>query len=220
MDIESFLTSSKWDILTELSKNQKSPLELAKIFNTSVANMSQQLKLMEATGVISKIKIPNKDKGKPRIRYYIKDETYYLLRLGKSFAVKQTIKPEPCVAFTLNAISKLPKKDHHFMLKFFWGNVDLLADSSVGVFKNTDKSLELFVVSEKLEEVRKRISNVDIANNQGLTKRMICWSHNNIEVTNGIKNKDFHFLNLIKESEILFDNKGALERYKESVVGL
>lgn len=217
MEIEVFFSSSKWQILSELSKGPKSPLELANIFKTSVANISQQVRLMEAAGVVGKTKVSNFEKGKPRMQYYIKEEILYILRLGKNFASKQTLKKDPLTTYILNTISIIGKKDQFFLLKFFFDNTDILMDASICVFKNTEKSIELFIITEKIDEARKRISNIEIKNASGNAKKIISWSHNTFEVEQGIKNNDPHFLNLIRESTILFDEKEAISKYKETV---
>ena len=105
MEIELFFSNSKWEILSELSKNPKSPLELANIFKTSVANISQQLRLMEAAGVISKTKLSNFEKGKPRTHYNIKEDILYFVRLGKNISSKQVLKKDLTNVFLFNVLS-------------------------------------------------------------------------------------------------------------------
>jgi hypothetical protein len=217
MEMELFFSNSKWEILSELSKNPKSPLELADIFKTSVANISQQLRLMEAAGVIGKNKVSNFEKGKPRTQYYIKEDIFYMVRLGEKFASKQFLKKDPLITYIFNLFSIINKKDQFFLLRFFCDNSDILAESAIGVFKNTDKSIELFIITEKLEEARKRISNLEITGFTGSAKRIVSWTHNNIEVIQGIKNNDTHFLNLIKESTTILDENGVLEKFKANL---
>jgi hypothetical protein len=217
MELELFFSNSKWEILSELSKGAKSPLELSIIFKTSIANISQQLRLMEAAGVIGKVKISNFEKGKPRTLYHINEEILYVVRLGKSLATKQVLKRDPFTSFILTVFSIIPKKDQFFLSKFFCDNSDILTESSMGLFKNQDKSIELFIITEKLEEARKKISNYDVTNNQGNQRKIVCWSHNNAEVQQGLKNNDPHFINLTKDSISLLDEKGTLEKFKETL---
>ena len=47
MDLETLLTSTKWDILEMIAKKPMSPIELSKILNTTIANISQQLRLLQ-----------------------------------------------------------------------------------------------------------------------------------------------------------------------------
>ena len=215
MELDSILTNSKWDILKELSKNPKSPMELASLFKTTTANMSQQLKLLEAYGIVSKTKVSNSLKGKPRMKYSICTETTYVIKLSKNHATKQQIKKEPCSNFMMNTILLTNKKDHFFLIKNYVDHTDLLSNASIGYFKTTEKTIELFVITSEIEVVRKKISNIDYQNSEGLSKKIVTWSHNKQEIDDGLKNKDPHFLNLIKESIILSDETGLLQKYKE-----
>jgi predicted transcriptional regulator len=69
MEQETLFTSSKWDILQSLSAGEQSPIELARSSKTSVANISQQLRLLELAGFVKSRRISNRDKDKPRILY-------------------------------------------------------------------------------------------------------------------------------------------------------
>lgn len=212
-----FFSESKWNILSELSKAPKSPIELSKIFNTTVANISQQLRLMEALGIVAKTKISNSKKGKPRTQYFIKDDIYYMVRLGKNFATKKSIKPEPHSAYIFNVFSKIEQKDHYCFFKFFWNNSKILSNSSIGLYKNTDKTIEFFIITEDIEKARKTLSNQEVKQFSGKARKVICWSHNKFEIDNGLGSNDPHFMNMIKESTILLDKTRCLEKYMEAV---
>lgn len=215
MDIELSFSNSKWDILKELSKSPKSPLEIATILKTSVANISQQLRLLEALGLVSKSKLQNSLKGKPRMQYFITSEITYLVRLGKKIAIKQMLKKDPYTIYIFNTFSLIPKKDQFYLLKFYFINSELLANSSIGYFKTTDKTIELFIITNEIEKVRNKISNLEITNQDLQTKKIISWSHNKAEIEIGLKNKDPHFINLVKDSTIMLDESNSLEKYKE-----
>ena len=62
MDYEELLTKSKWSILKELSKGEKSAVEIAKKTDQSIANVTQQLKLLEAYNLVKKGKQEPKKK--------------------------------------------------------------------------------------------------------------------------------------------------------------
>ena len=185
MEMDVVLSSSKWNILSELSKNLKSPLELSRIFGTTVANISQQLRLLEAMGIVSKVRVSNSGKGKPRMQYFIKNEIFYLVRLGKNLAAKQSLKLEGHNAYTFNVLASQSKKDHFHFLKFFWLNPEILTNSSIGLFKNNGDVIEFFIITENLEDARKKLSHIEITNPAGCSRKMICWTHNSKEVEEG-----------------------------------
>ena len=54
MELDSFLASPRWDILRIISENPYSPIEIAERTKTTVSFVSQQLKLLEAAGLVKK----------------------------------------------------------------------------------------------------------------------------------------------------------------------
>lgn len=89
MEQETLFTSSKWDILKCLEAGKKSPLDLAKETNTSVANISQQLRLLELAGFVKSERISNRDKGLPRILYSVTDNHSYIVASTPGFVDKK-----------------------------------------------------------------------------------------------------------------------------------
>ena len=67
-------SSNKWVILKEIAENPQSPSDLALKTNTSLSNITQQLKLLEAFKVVRKEKSEEKNAGKPRTIYYLNEE--------------------------------------------------------------------------------------------------------------------------------------------------
>jgi DNA-binding transcriptional ArsR family regulator len=91
MDHETLFTASKWDILKQLETQARSPLELAKLCNTSIANVSQQLRLLEMAGLVKAQRIPNRDKDKPRILYSLAGNLSYVIATSGSFVEKKVL---------------------------------------------------------------------------------------------------------------------------------
>ena len=56
MEQESLLSKSRWSILKELAKGSKSAVEIARKINQSVANITQQLVVLEAYELVKKLK--------------------------------------------------------------------------------------------------------------------------------------------------------------------
>ena len=214
MDYNTFFSNSKWEILQEISKNSKSPIELSKILKTSVPNVSQQLRLMEAMNLVDKKKIINYKKGKPRTKYHIKHDFTYFIRLGKNIAEKQYIKHDSYLTYIFNVISIFQKRDQIFCLKMFFDNIDLLNESSIGVMKNSEENIELFILTEELELAREKLSNIKISS-FGKTRNIICWCQSSEEVEIGLKKRDPYYINLINDSKILIDYNNKLINYKE-----
>jgi DNA-binding transcriptional ArsR family regulator len=91
MDHETLFTASKWDILKQLETGPRSPLELAKLCNTSIANVSQQLRLLEMAGLVKAQRVSNRDKDKPRILYSLAGNLSYVIATSGSFVDKKVL---------------------------------------------------------------------------------------------------------------------------------
>ena len=68
-------SEQKWNILRCLSQGKSSPLQLAGKLNTTMANISQQLRLLEATNLVKKEKIRNKRIKKVEFRLILGNKT-------------------------------------------------------------------------------------------------------------------------------------------------
>ena len=95
MELEPLFTSTKWDILKALSRRKYSPLELSIELHTSIANISQQLRLMEMAGLVKTERTSASEKGKPRVLYSIARDCAYLVVMMNTFSGKSLIPITP-----------------------------------------------------------------------------------------------------------------------------
>src|SRR3989338_5935801 len=91
MEMETLFTEQKWKILYHLSNEEYSPLQLAELSGTTISNISQQLRLLEAAKLVEKKKISNRDKGKPRTLFTLSDDYAYLISVTKNFTSKKLL---------------------------------------------------------------------------------------------------------------------------------
>jgi DNA-binding transcriptional regulator GbsR (MarR family) len=91
MELETLLTGSKWQIIKQLTKNKQSPLELAEKLNTTIANISQQLRLLELGNIVKKEKTGAAGIGKPRTLFSLKQEFVYIIIASDKKAEKKLI---------------------------------------------------------------------------------------------------------------------------------
>ncbi len=89
MKHETLFTASKWSILTALRGGGKSPMQLAEALDTSVANVSQQLRLLEMAGLVTSRRVANTEKGKPRVLYSLNGDQSYIITAAEDFVDKQ-----------------------------------------------------------------------------------------------------------------------------------
>ena len=92
MELETLLTGSKWDIIESLAKTSSSPLELAKKLNTTIANISQQLRLLQAAGLVKKKRTSEVKPGKPRMLFSLADDFCFMIVVSKNFTNKKLIR--------------------------------------------------------------------------------------------------------------------------------
>ncbi|MEK6968655.1 MAG: ArsR family transcriptional regulator [Nanoarchaeota archaeon] len=91
MEYEPLLTGTRWQILELLSEKRQSPLEISIRIKTTLANVSQQLRLLEVAGLVKTEKLRQRDKGKPRILYSIADDFGYIVLAAPGSARKSLL---------------------------------------------------------------------------------------------------------------------------------
>ncbi|GIU69990.1 MAG: hypothetical protein KatS3mg002_1226 [Candidatus Woesearchaeota archaeon] len=152
MEQETLYTSSKWSILKALELGSKSPLDLAREANTSLANVSQQLRLLELAGIVKSERIPNRDKGQPRIVYSLAGNNSYILVTAPEFVEKknlilQTYQMEIMKIWFCDDVSL-----QYYFEKFYWENEEKFSKLKILAFDYTDSQNIKVLVNEDLED--------------------------------------------------------------------
>ena len=75
MDQETLYTAAKWDILQHLADRKLSPIELSRLTGGSLANISQQLRLLDMAGIVQSERVSNRDRGQPRVLYSLAQDS-------------------------------------------------------------------------------------------------------------------------------------------------
>ena len=148
MEQETLYTSSKWDILKALALGSKSPIDLAKEANTSLANVSQQLRLLELAGIVKSERIPNRDKGQPRILYSLSGNNSYLVITSPVFVDKKSILLQQ---YQLEIMKIWFCEDislHYYMEKYYWDNEEKFSNLKILAFDYTDSQNIKIMVNE------------------------------------------------------------------------
>jgi DNA-binding transcriptional ArsR family regulator len=160
MEIESLFTGTKWTILKWLSQSSYSPLELAEKSNTTIANISQQLRLLEAYGLIKSIRVPNVEKGKPRIQYSLSNDLAYLVFTFNKSVNKKLIKPNSGTKFILKILFYEDEAkqdlltDFYFYIKSYLNSINL-------IYVNTaSKEFEVGIVCKNYSEIETKLKEL------------------------------------------------------------
>lgn len=120
METEQLFTAAKWMILEALSKKNQSPLELSMYVNTSLANISQSLRMLELAGIVVSKRIPNRDKGLPRIVYSLKTDFAFPIIIAKNSARKELMEISKHRKAIMNSWYYPNKKYQAAIEKFLW----------------------------------------------------------------------------------------------------
>ena len=92
LDTETLFTATKWEILKLLESKPHAPIEIAKELGSSLANISQQLRLLEMAGLVQSKRVPNRDKGQPRVLYSMAGNLSYMIATTDNFVDKKVVK--------------------------------------------------------------------------------------------------------------------------------
>jgi predicted transcriptional regulator len=150
MQLELMFTDQKWNILRSLSEQPQSPLQLSQKLNTTMANISQQLKLLEAVNLVKKEKIRNRDKGKPRTLFSLNGEYAFLIPVTRHFAEKKLLH----TTAHQKAILRIwfLEQHQHDIERFYWQLHDSLKDIQALVVNQTTN--KVYIVSDSRDVVK------------------------------------------------------------------
>jgi len=203
----------------ELSKGEKSAVEIAKKTNQSIANVTQQLQLLEAYNLVKKTKQEKQKKpGKPKTPYALNQEIVSLSMLKPGIAEKKILKlkeADDCHKCLLNIFFLLKPEDHYYLIKFIYETDMIKKADTITYLKSDDKEIEIMIITEHVKDVREKHSNISIQGLDAKTKKIISWSHNKKEIEEGLERKEEYFINLVKNSKEIIDKKNNLKELRE-----
>lgn len=209
-------TNNRWTLLKEIAEKKQCPTDLAERTNTSLSNVSQQLKLLEAYNLVKKEKSQERNTGKPKTIYSIDNEFVYGIMLRDGKCEKRNFRIDDLNITLANIIFTLNPEDIFFMLKFSFKYEDILKKcKSIGFIKTSKESIELFLITDHVDEIRSKFSNIFIEDGHGKTKKIVNWTHNEFEINDGIGRRDRYFMDMLKNAQIIHDSQGILQKFKQ-----
>jgi len=221
MDYGTLLTDSKWNIIQELAKHNQTPTDLANKTKTSLANISQQLRLLEAYGLVKKERrISTNEPGKPKTLFSLGKEVNHLTFITKQLAVKKELELD----YLQKAILKLwltqKKEDIYFLEKFLITNEEIPKKcDAIGIVKTTSDKIELLLITKHTGDIREKYSNQTITNIEDQKKEIICWTHTIEEMEEGLANNNEYFKGLVTNLQPFLEKDGLINRIIKSKNG-
>ena len=155
-------SEQKWNILKCLSKSKYSPIQLAEKLNTTMANISQQLRLLEATNLVKKEKIKNRDKGKPRTLFSLNGDYAYLVPTMNNFTDKKLLKVEDHHRIILKIWFLENPELHSHVEQLYWKIESHL--SQIQAIAINQSSKEVILISNKSDAIEKAVSKSKLIN--------------------------------------------------------
>lgn len=205
MELELMFSEQKWNILKCLSEGKFSPIQLAEKLNTTMANISQQLRLLEATNLVKKEKIKNRDKGKPRTLFSLNYDTAYLIPTMHNFANKKLLRVKDHHRIVLKIWFLENLELHPYIEKLYWRIEPYLNQIKAIVVKQSSK--ELFIITDRPTEIEK------IADK---SKVMSVKQYSTEEAERAIKNHKEPFSSL-NDLSIIYDHNNIFRKPMEVI---
>lgn len=158
MDSDIFFSSPRWKILEIIAKKPSSPMEISKELKTSVAYVSQQLKLLEAANIVKKEKTGASEKGKPRMIFSLSKEIVHLSILMENYPAKKLI----CLNSHHKAILGIWLLDNeemqHHIEKLYWKLEEDLKEIKGFFIEDEINKLKVIIVTES-KKVKSKIDS-------------------------------------------------------------
>ena len=209
MEQETLFTASKWDILTALAEHSRSPVELANNLNTSVANISQQLRLLEMAGLVKSKRISNRDKGLPRVQYSLAGNQSYLIATAQEFVGKKFLKLTERNKVVMRIWFLDNPELHYYLEKAFW-NIDEHLNNIDSIFFDKHSGETTLVILSDDKNLKKEIKDLNLKNPDG-AKRTIKFNildSKSFGKTNPSKDRFYPLYDTLNFFNDNSDNKG------------
>jgi predicted transcriptional regulator len=130
MDFDMFLTSPRWEILQIIAEKPASPVEIAQKLGTTISYISQQLKLLDAAGVVKKERTGAVERGKPRTLFSISNELAYITTLSSGFSNKKLVRLDEHHKAILKIWAVEDVSLHSYIERLYWKLEENLNEAS------------------------------------------------------------------------------------------
>lgn len=213
MEIETIFSDSKWKILSELSHGPLSPTELANKTKTTIANISTQIRLLEALDFIEEKKLDNVEKGQPRKLYSMKKCFAYLILGTKQITAKKMLNLNNSSMPFFNIWMISDPLVPPIILRFYLENESALKDAdSFGYLGLKRDDLDFLVIHNNPDSLRNLIGKE--YTREGKTYRVNMHLHTMETFNAGITNKEEYFTSLLRRVFVITDSREAVTSLK------
>lgn len=156
MEAETILTGARWNLLKLIANHPRTIKELAELTNTSMANIVQQLRILELAGVVRPIK-RRLGRGKPSTLYTLGNKAI-TIAITPFYAEKRVITPTPLESAILRLMMINDSNRLTLLRKILSLDKKILSKIDAIIYKEGD----LFIVAQNklsLPQGFKRLRN-------------------------------------------------------------
>lgn len=141
MEYETLFVATKWAVLKEIAKQPLSPMQLAERLDTSIANISSQLRLLEAAQLVEKERTGKAKAGKPRSLFSLsRDFAHVSAATRDGLTFKELISLQHHQKTTI-AVWSMPKHYQQPLLTFLFTHPELFSQDVYATTKDTTITL-------------------------------------------------------------------------------
>jgi len=218
MELESLFTGSKWDIMKELRKSPKTPLELSRILESSSPNISQQLRLLELAELIKKERSKGTEKGRPETKYSLTRKFSYIISIN-NLTEKKILDMGEHHSAILNIWFLQNTELHYYLEKFFWLHEDIFKSSEfIGFLGSKENEIELLIINKNPDELITVFDNLTIIREEKSKKLKALFF--TPDEAGRFSVQDEHFISLINRVHPIHDPNDLLNKLKMNNPGI
>jgi len=203
-EIEFELTETKWALLKELEQGPLSPKELADLTNTSIANASQQLKLLEAQGYLKKIKkkgVNSRQDRDARVLYGLSKSKIWITKIGQDKVARKEFRNAD--NFFINLLFCDIKELIH-VVKFFIEREDIFKKMQCLYYLQTiNQEIHFLIITDELDFFRKDNHSFEVKY-QNKSVIIKFWSHSSSEFKHSLEKEESYFVDLFKRVSFIW----------------
>ena len=209
MEIEAVFSDIRWNIISELAKRPQSPSELASNVNTSLANISVQMRLLEALDVVSQSK-PQNASGSARKIYNLKRPICYLT-LASEVAIGKKMIPVTDESIAYFSAWLIREENAPQLILKVLSNHDILRTSEcIGYISLKDLQLELLIVNKEKKEFHDTTIPC-----LGKTFSLKVKSYSFQEFSDGLQAKTEEIVTIVRKVQLLKDRDARVALLKK-----
>lgn len=208
------LNETKLSILNLLKSEKLTTKELAKKTNTTMANISQQLKNLEFMKLVKKTKntgTGSRAQKDRRVFYELLENKLYIKKISSNYVGYEEIKNDSFNDFLSNLmLTNFEGRKH--LLKFFLTLKDTSNMESLALLNSQQEEIHILIISKEIKYFREKSSEeIEVF---GVKKKLVFWSHTFEEFLEGVEKKDEYFLEKLSNAKVLIDKKTRLGKLK------